>query len=158
MSEELTTVIMAQTKILFANIEATMEAMSDSQLHDTRICDWTLGEQLFHAVHSMDKWFINPRHYEEPERFAPDAGRRLSRSELTEYYGSIKSKIMAYLQSLQTKELGELPRDCRFSKLTLILGQYRHLMYPIHGCLRVSSRGETPAYVGLSQIEATGSG
>jgi len=147
-------IIIDQTKILYANVEETINSIEEAKLYDANICDWPLGEQLYHMLHSMDQWFINPNHYEESKiaLLKKDTDKRLSKSELIEYYNSIKAKVSKYLKELSIESLGEQPPDCQFTKLALILGQYRHLMYHIgliHGCLRVYTRGKSPAYIGL---------
>jgi hypothetical protein len=60
---ELMKTIIEQTQILFANIETTLDSIEDSQLYDTDICYWPLGEQIYHMLHSLDQWFINPNRY-----------------------------------------------------------------------------------------------
>jgi hypothetical protein len=59
---------------------------------------------------------------------------------------------MNYLEKLDDGMLADRPPGCPHTRLTLVLGQYRHLMYHIgliHGCLRAKSGGTNPPYVGL---------
>jgi len=65
MDNQLIHIIKAQTDILFANAEETLKSIEDPQLNNKTICDWTLGEQIYHMLHSLDQWFINPNQYEE---------------------------------------------------------------------------------------------
>jgi hypothetical protein len=151
---ELMKTITEQTQILFANVETTMNSIEDDQLYNTNICDWPLGEQIYHMLHSFDQWFINPNNYKEPaiSQKKTAEGRKLSKSELIEFCGSIKVKISSYLEYLKGESLSSRPPDCQFNRLALVLGQYRHLMYHIgliHGCLRVYTRGTSPPYHGL---------
>lgn len=145
--------IVEQTQILFANVETTLDSIEDSQLYDINICDWTLGEQIYHMLHSFDQWFINPNRYEPAipyQKVTQD--RKLARSELIEFYSSIKLKISSYLEHLKVGDLATQPPECEFNRLALVLGQYRHLMYHIgliHGCFRVYTKGTFPAYHGL---------
>jgi hypothetical protein len=60
-------------------------------------------------------------------------------------------KISAYLNELETDTLENNPYGCQFSKMTLLLGQFRHLMYHIeylHACLK-NHTGKAPKYMGL---------
>ena len=155
---ELVLLIIKQTTILLANVEETVNALDDTRLDNEGSWGWPLGEQVYHLFHSLDQWFINPYDYEEPAWISMDVSssggertRKLSKSELLAYYTSIKTKIINYLGALDDQSLKEYPKDCRFTRLDLILGQYRHLMYHIgliHGCLRSETR-KSPEFIGL---------
>ena len=78
-------------------------------------------------LHSMDQWFINPYTYKD------------HRSDGFE------------IAALNT-ELTEYPEKSKFTKLELILGQFRHIMFHIgmiYGCI-LMERGEIPNYAGLA--------
>jgi hypothetical protein len=150
MGDNLRNVLIDQTDILFENIEDTIAEINESQLYDKNICNWELGYQIFHFLHSLDKWFINPAEYKEQEFISVDKNN-YSKNELLEYFAFIKMKIFNYLKELNTDSLESSPAGCQFNKLTLILGQYRHLMYHIgylHACLKINT-GEAPKYIGL---------
>ncbi len=152
--DELMPIIREQTEILYANLEVILKTVKESELHDQNICDWPLGEQVYHLLHSLDQWFINPTQYvESPLALQKsEANAKLSSTDLVEYYNSVKTKISKYLESLDVGSLSQRPTDCRFSRLALILGQYRHFMYHIgliHGCLRMHTGGNSPEYFGL---------
>lgn len=152
MEKEIISTIMTQTEILFLNLDETLNALEETQLYDTKICDWPLGEQIYHTLHSLEWWLINPTDYIEVPADLRKQNKRLSKIELLDYLNSIKFKIKGYLESLSAELLTGYPPGCPFNRLTLILGQYRHLMYHIgliHGCLRVNSGGKNPAYHGL---------
>jgi len=51
----------------------------------------------------------------------------LSDDELWAYYGQVNDKILRYLDSLDDAMLAEKPGGCRFTRLQLILGQFRHM-------------------------------
>ena len=147
---ELILLIRRQTTILFSNVDEILNTINDSQLDNAGSWGWPVGEQIYHLLHSLDQWFINPYDYVEPAWLPPDA--RLSKSELVAYFASIRAKVEQYLETLEDQALREYPKGSRFARLELILGQYRHLMYHIgllHGCLR-SERGQLPEFIGLS--------
>ena len=83
----------------------------------------------------------------------------LTKDELLEYYLKIKSKLQSYLSTLTVTDLSVSPEGCTFSKLDLILGQFKHIMFHIgmiHGCILMET-GEIPNYLGLSDpIEPSG--
>lgn len=154
MGDELVTIISEQTGILFANMDEVLNSIQDSQLYDSSICDWQLGEQLYHMLHSMDQWFINPYRFREYgiTRLKTEDSARLSKSELLDYYRYVKEKITGYVEKVEVSALGEKPPACPFTRLALVLGQFRHFMYHIglvHGCLRVHNGGTNPGYLGL---------
>ena len=150
MGDNLRDVLIDQTDILLENIENTIAEINESQLYDKNICHWELGAQIFHFLHSLDKWFINPAIYEEDHYFPADK-TRYSKDELFEYFVYIKIKVSNYLKELDSNSLINNPSVCQFNKMTLILGQYRHLMYHIgylHACLKINT-GNVPKYQGL---------
>jgi hypothetical protein len=149
-------IIAEQTQVLYKNIEAIFDVLLEPDLADKDICDWPLGEQIYHLLHSIDQWFINPNGYEEPllQASKDKTGKGWTKSELSEYYREIKTKVTVYLESLSPDLLKEKPEGCQFSRLALVLGQYRHFMYHIgliHGCLRIHTGGTNPAYFGLGK-------
>ena len=118
-------------------------------------------------LHSMDQWFINPFRYkgQMPDGFDIAALNTdldlnaLTKDELLEYYLKIKSKLQSYLSTLTVTDLSVSPEGCTFSKLELLLGQFKHIMFHIgmiHGCILMET-GEIPNYLGLSDpIEPSG--
>jgi hypothetical protein len=152
LEREIVSTLIAQTGILFLNIDETIKAIEETQLYNEKICDWPLSEQIYHMLSSLDQWFVNPYSYQESPLDLKKNNAGLSKSDLVEYSETIKNKILKYLENTSIDSLSEYPRDCKFNRLTLILGQFRHLMYHIgliHGCLRVYTGGTNPAYHGL---------
>lgn len=151
--------IIKQTRVIFLNAELTLSALDENLLDKPGSWGWPLGQQVYHMLRSMDQWFINPSFYQEPDFLKTSqipescSVSKLSKAELTEYYGSIKAKVDTYLENLTDESLSEFPLDCKFTRLELILGQYRHFNYHIgliHGCIR-SQTGHSPDFVGLSR-------
>ena len=90
----------------------------------------------YHALHSADKWFINPFDYEEPPFHVegmdnPDnpCSVILSDEELLDYLDSIEKKTLDYLDTLTDRMLYEKPDGCKYTRLELVLRQYRHLSF-----------------------------
>ena len=90
----------------------------------------------YHALHSADKWFINPFDYEEPSFHVkgldnPDVQCDvvLSDEELLAYLDSIEKKTLEYLNTLTDEMLYEKPKDCKYTRMELVLRQYRHLSF-----------------------------
>ena len=83
-----------------------------------------------------EKWFINPFDYTEPSFHEdgldnPDnpSSVVLSDEELHAYLDSIEQKTLDYLDTLTDKMLYEKPKDCKYSRMELVLRQYRHLSF-----------------------------
>lgn len=90
----------------------------------------------YHALHSADKWFINPFDYEEPPFHEegldnPDNSCSviLSDEELLAYLDSIEKKTLDYLDTLTDQMLYEKPEKCKYTRMELVLRQYRHLSF-----------------------------
>ena len=95
-----------------------------------------LWQYIYHMLHALDQWFINPRDNDfiEPPIHAPHLqdlaiypAARLSRRQIGEYFYTIKAKLSLYLTSLHDEDLLQRPENCPWTRLTLILAQYRHL-------------------------------
>jgi hypothetical protein len=158
MVQKLVSLINKQDQILFRNLESLLEDADEEKLRQPGSWSWPPGEQVYHMVHSMDKWLINPEVYEEPlfedlgiQRIEPGSISHLTKPELQVYWGFVKAKVNRYIETLTDVDLNVCPEKCRFTRLELILGQYRHFMYHIglaHGCIR-SETGHNPEYIGL---------
>ena len=61
---DLVKIIIRQTEILFKNLNAQIERCN----LDAEIDGIQNARYLFHAIHSLDKWFINPETFCEPDK------------------------------------------------------------------------------------------
>lgn len=95
-----------------------------------------LWQYIYHMLHALDQWFINPRDNDfiEPPIHAPHLqdlaiypAARLSRRQIGEYFYTIKAKLSLYLTSLHDEDLLQRPENCPWTRFTLILSQYRCL-------------------------------
>jgi uncharacterized damage-inducible protein DinB len=144
--------IMKQTEILFQNFLTTVNGIDDDLIHDGIDSGWSVSDHLYHALRSMDQWFINPNAYEERFKAVKRGeAEKHSKKELLSYFENIKSKLCDYIEKLKDNDLHEKPDHCEFTRLELMLGQFRHFMYHIgfvHALIRLKT-GETPEYIGL---------
>ena len=111
---------------------------------------------VYHALHSADKWFINPFDYEEPEFHVegmddPEkpCDAILSDDELLNYLDAIEKKTYDYLDSLSDDLLYEKPEGSRYTRMELILRQFRHISFHT-GMLNgqtILEKGEFPMWV-----------
>ncbi|MCD7949395.1 MAG: hypothetical protein LUG12_03910 [Erysipelotrichaceae bacterium] len=99
-------------------------------------CDMPMYTHIYHMLHSLDLWFINPcdttykelaTHEYNLNNLDVVTYKILSRNEINDYYNEIKMKIQNYVSSLSDKQLLEYPSHCEYTKFTLILAQFRHL-------------------------------
>ena len=95
-----------------------------------------LWQHVYHTLHELDQWFINPRDtdFVEPPIHTPHLQElhiypavRLDRQVVDDYFYTIKSKLSIYLTSLHDEDLLQRPDNCEWTRFTLILSQYRHL-------------------------------
>jgi hypothetical protein len=164
MKNSLVDEIKKQTKnVIFQNIQITLDEIKDVEAV-SRLSDMPYWKHMYHLLHSLDQWFVNPNKFEEPDIHKENLNSLfvssdvvLKKEELQNYFNSIKRKIEIYLSGLNDEELGDSPENCIFSRLSLILGQYRHVSYHIgliHSFIR-DDTGKWPTFTGLSQFMQT---
>lgn len=110
----------------------------------------------YHALHSADKWFINPFVYDEPSFHQegmdnPDNPTDvvLSDEDLLNYLDSIEKKTLDYIDSLTDEMLYEKPENCKYTRMELVLRQFRHLSFHtgmLNGQTTVA-KGDFPVWV-----------
>lgn len=129
---ELCMIIKEMTKPNFLNIKTSIQSYD----RDALCCGAPCWRWVYHALHSADKWFINPFVYEEPqfhEEGMDDPEKPcsviLSDEELLDYLYSIEKKTYVYLDSLTDDMLYEKPEQCRYTRMELVLRQFRHLSF-----------------------------
>ena len=138
----LVNIIAEQTQILFKNLDDQINGAELASLLE----NVNNSRYLFHMIHSMDKYFINPYMYtyeaqqaggivenysiisQSRDGYSPDEGFVIPRETLAAYLAYVKQKVMSYIENLTDDELSEKPENCPHTKLALILGQYRHAM------------------------------
>ncbi len=151
--------INVKDQILFADLETIFDGENNSRY-------------IFHYLHSMDRFFINPMDYVyegeklfgipenlsviDPARagYVSDKSIVISREQLLNYFEYVKSKIESYFEKLTAAELLEKPKDCDYTRLELILGQFRHLMWHVglSSAVTFTSKKEWNAFTGLQKI------
>lgn len=140
-----------QSEILLRNIEDTLYGIEEKYYKDQSVFKWTIGEQLYHLLTSLDKWFINPSlPITERKEDLTFNNKEIEKEYLIEYFRKIKNKIECYLKNIDDPELNEKPEGCAYTRLELIIAQCRHTMYHIgfiHACIRIKT-GSAPKYVG----------
>lgn len=108
---------------------------------------------------STGVWFINSKVYDNPDfheygmnSFAILTNNRLSKNTLVKYFNNIEEKVFNFLDNLDDSSLIETPESCGFTRLTLILAQYRHVMYHVGFITSILHYTEEkwPKYIGIS--------
>ncbi|MDE8718286.1 DinB family protein, partial [[Eubacterium] siraeum] len=75
----------------------------------------------------------------------------LSDKELLDYLHKVKIKTENYLDNLSDEDLNEKPDGCEYTRLELILGQFRHISSHI-GMINgqtIERKGRFPVFSGL---------
>jgi len=146
-----------QTNNIFMNIEVLLENIPESEFNTIKggFLTW---KHFYHLIYTLEKYFIDPSNYSDPifhknyvcitnmEKY-----KKMSKNEIIEYYHNVKSKVQDYLNILNDELLEEKIsfEEMEFTKLELILSQFRHIFYHIgylHCCIRIE-KGETPEYI-----------
>ena len=166
--EEIIRQIASQQEINFINIKdqiltADLETVFDGENN---------SRYIFHYLHSMDRFFINPMDYVyegeklfgiqenlsviDPSRegYVSDKSIVISRDQLLNYFEYVKRKIESYFEKLTAVELLEKPKDCDYTRMELILGQFRHLMWHVglSSGITFCSKKEWNKFTGLQKI------
>jgi hypothetical protein len=130
MSRQLVDIISDKVDVSLHNV-ATMIKTCEM---DYVLFDAPISKNVYHMLHSLDKWFVNPSRFREPPIHEMDLDNIdiksegvLSREMLFEYFEGICDKIRGYISTLDDSMLGEKPDGCEYTRLGLILGQFRHL-------------------------------
>lgn len=160
MSENYFTEIIAeQTKRALWEVKNVIDCVPD-ELWNREYCEMPCWKHIYHMLHSLDLWYINPRDrgFREPGIHEKDlnnldavSSKTLAREHINEYFSDIDKKIRAYLSVLKDEQLMEYPIDCEYSRFQLILAQFRHLhshMGMIMGFI-IEDTGLWPRVLGL---------
>ena len=130
--KELCRIIREMVKPNFLNIRTSIQIYD----RDALCCGAPCWRWAYHALHSADKWFINPCVYEEPTFHEegldnPDkpASTVLTDEQLLDYLAMIEQKTYDYLDSLTDDMLYECPENCEHTRLELVLRQFRHISF-----------------------------
>ena len=143
--DEIIRQIKNQTEINFINIRDQIEV---AELE--AVFDGVNGSRyIFHNLHSMDRFFINPVSYiyegeklfgipenlsvisTAREGYVEDTSIVISREKLLAYFEYVKSKIEKYFDQLTGDQLLQKSEGCEYTRLELILGQFRHQMWHV---------------------------
>lgn len=124
-----------QTNRALWEVKNVIDCVSD-ELWDKKYCDMPCWKHIYHMLHSLDQWYINPKdpNFQEPAIHEKDlnnldvvSDKVLSRKEINFYFTSIEEKIQGYIKELTEEQLLEYPTNCDYCRFTLILAQFRHL-------------------------------
>ena len=149
-------IIKKQVSANFINLETAIKTYNRNAL----VCGSPAWRYIYHTIHSADKWFFNPERYTEPEFHKvgmdnPDnpCDIELSDETLLEYLSKVQNKTYDYLDKIKDKDLYEKPDGCEYTRLELILAQFRHISIHtgmING-LTIEKTGKFPVFCGLDK-------
>lgn len=154
-------IIRDQTERALWEVQNVIDCIPDG-LWKKCYCGMPMWKHVYHMLHSLDLWFINPhdKNFAEPPFHVRDLNdldvpseKELTREEMTGYYAGIKVKVLDYLHGLHDGDLLQKPFGCGYTKFTLILAQHRHLhshMGMIMGFI-IDDTGLWPRVVGLER-------
>ncbi len=166
--EEIIKQIKNQQEINFMNIKEQIQKADLEIVFDAE----NNSRYIFHYLHSMDRFFINPMNYVyegeklfgipenlsviDPKRegYEKDTSIVISRESLLSYFEHIKGKIDKYFETLTLPMLLEKPEGCEYTRLELILAQFRHMMWHVgvSSAITFASKSEWNEFTGLSGL------
>lgn len=145
-------IIKEQVGANYLNLETAIRTYDRNAL----VCGTPAWRYVYHTIHSADKWFFNPFIFDEPPFHEngmdnPDnpCTVELSDIDLLKYLEKVKQKTYCYLDTLTDKELYERPENCEFTRMDLVLIQFRHMSFHT-GMLNgqtIECTGRFPVYV-----------
>lgn len=145
---ELCMIIRETVRPNFLNIRTSIQTYDRNAI----CCGAPCWRWAYHALHSADKWFINPFIYDEPSFHEegmdnPDNPTSvvLSDEDLLSYLDQIEEKTLKYIDSLTDDMLYEKPENCTYTRMELVLRQFRHLSFHT-GMLNGQTATETGSF------------
>ncbi len=157
----LTEIIKDQTERALWEVKNVTDCVPD-EMWNREYCEMPCWKHIYHMLHSLDLWYINPRDkdFTEPAIHEKDLNnldvvseKELSRKEIEDYLVEITAKIRKYISQLSDEQLLDNPQDCEYKKFTLILAQFRHLhshMGMLMGFI-IAETGLWPTVLGLER-------
>lgn len=142
----------------FINLETAIKTYDRNAL----VCGAPAWRYVYHTIHSADKWFIDPYDYTEPPFHRdgmdnPDTPCAvvLSDNELLDYLHKVRDKTFAYLDDLSDDMLDACPVNCPYTRLELILMQFRHISVHIGmiNGLTIEKTGRFPVFIGADGFD-----
>lgn len=166
--EEIIVQIKAQQEINFINVREQIQMADLETVFDGE----NNSRYIFHYLHSLDRFFINPCDYvyegeklfgipenlsvidSKREGYVADSTIVIEREKLLSYLDYVEEKINLYFETLTAEELLQKPKGCDYSRLELILAQFRHLMWHVglSSGITFSTKGEWNHFTGLSVL------
>ncbi|WMC92547.1 hypothetical protein [Kineothrix sp. MB12-C1] len=153
-------IIADQTQRVLWEMQNVIDCVPDT-CWNKEYCDMPVWKHIYHALHSLDLWFINPgdSNFTEPLIHEKDLNnldivtqKQLSRDEINTYFNQVRKKIVHYISvELDDNDLLLKPENCQYTRFTLILAQHRHLhthMGMIMGFI-INDTGIWPHIIGL---------
>ena len=129
-------IIADQTRRALWEVQNVIDCVPDA-CWNKEYGDMPMWKHIYHMLHSLDLWFINPRDrsFKEPSMHEKDLNnldvvtqKQLSRDEINAYFNQVRKKIVHYVSSeLDDQYLLLKPENCEYTRFTLILAQHRHL-------------------------------
>ncbi len=162
--------IKKQQEINFQNIKDQIESADLETVFDGE----NNSRYIFHYLHSMDRFFMNPLTYiYEGEKlfgipenmsvidskrpgYIEDTSIVISRKQLLDYLEYIHSKVNNYFDTLTMENLTEKPEGSEYTRLELILAQFRHMMWHVgvSSAITFNSQKKWNSFTGLSGLRA----
>lgn len=161
LQNSLSDIIRDQTDRALWEIRNVIACLPD-RLWEKPYCDAPLWQHIYHMLHSLDQWYINPfdPDWQEPDFHVSELNnldvrpaKKLSRAQLDEYGDEVCRKVVDYTAKLTDDILMEKPKNSEFTRFALILGQFRHLhshMGMLMGFL-IAETGDWPYVLGLTR-------
>lgn len=133
--EKYSDIIKEQTNRALWEVENVIACIPDA-MWEKEYCGMPLWKHVYHMLHSLDLWFINPDdpgyvkpwfHDKDLNNLDVVTNKLLSRETLEAYFLEIEKKIKNYTENLEDDMLLLKPEGCKYTRFTLILAQHRHL-------------------------------
>lgn len=114
----LSAILQDQTARALWEVKNVIDCVPDS-LWDNLYCGMPCWKHIYHMLHSLDVWMINPRdpNYQEPSIHEPGlnnldfvSSKQLTRTEINQYLQTVSQKSLLMWNSFQTISCFSIPR------------------------------------------------
>ncbi len=157
----LAALLAVQTERVLWEARNVMRCAADSGLWETPYCDMPVWRHVYHMLHSLDRWYMDPGAYAEPAfhieglndlDMAVDAPA-FTLLEMEAYLAQTAAKLRAYLAALPDTALATPPEGSVSARLALIVAALRHLTAHLSMLMGfvIAARGAWPLTIGMQR-------
>lgn len=162
MENNLIEALLRHTQYSFESIEILFSTFTEHEFSDS-VGGFPIWQQFYHLINSIDRIYTDPKEYSFPafhregmHMLENAAEECVSKHTLLEYYQRVKSQVLSYLETADSRELFEKSnhKEISMGRIDHILAQLRHMGWHIgylHCCAKLL-HGRTPEHILVKNV------